>query len=520
MSIKRQSLFLGLFILASFMALQLYIGTKMKHVHDNTKVLATYIQQKEALKNSENGLSSPEGMRRADQLDRKIDQTTHAINLALEDKTPLFIILLVNILINLGLYLFSNRIVHNLKRVQEGLESFFAYLQRKGTEVAPIEVKGSDEFSTIAADINRNIHVIENSLKADRQSVDEVAKLVEIASHGNFSKRIQSDPSNPEIRALKESMNRLFEQMQKNLQTVVSTLNAYEKSDYEQKAEIRAEGELKALVAGVNNLGRELGKAHHKIENSLTQKSEILNTSASKLQQSVQDLFRFITIESENSQKVSDEILLINQKIQETVNKANMMKQNAQETNHMAKEGAALADRTFDAMQEITISTDEINEAISAIDAIAFQTNILSLNAAVEAATAGDAGKGFAVVAQEVRNLAAKSSEAARKIKELVENTQEKAHEGRAVSENMKENFVHVNEKIEETYRLVDSVSQEASSEEKMVEAILLMIKELEAVSVQNGEIAKTTDKISGEILDIARDLQHEVGTTTEKAEV
>jgi methyl-accepting chemotaxis protein len=73
-------------------------------------------------------------------------------------------------------------------------------------------------------------------------------------------------------------------------------------------------------------------------------------------------------------------------------------------------------------MDEIDNQVNAINEAITVIDQIAFQTNILSLNAAVEAATAGEAGKGFAVVAQEVRNLANRSADAAREIKNLVEN--------------------------------------------------------------------------------------------------
>ncbi|WP_226809460.1 methyl-accepting chemotaxis protein, partial [Aliarcobacter butzleri] len=75
-----------------------------------------------------------------------------------------------------------------------------------------------------------------------------------------------------------------------------------------------------------------------------------------------------------------------------------------------------------------------INEAIGVIDNIAFQTNILSLNAAVEAATAGEAGKGFAVVAQEVRNLASRSAEAAHEIKAIVENATIKANEGKNIT--------------------------------------------------------------------------------------
>ncbi|RXJ93420.1 chemotaxis protein, partial [Arcobacter sp. CECT 8989] len=113
------------------------------------------------------------------------------------------------------------------------------------------------------------------------------------------------------------------------------------------------------------------------------------------------------------------------------------MNQYTDDLNSSAKQGQNLAQKTTSAMEDITEQVTLINESISIIDQIAFQTNILSLNAAVEAATAGEAGKGFAVVAAEVRNLASRSAEAAKEIKDLVENATSKANEGKSISADM-----------------------------------------------------------------------------------
>ncbi|RUM67556.1 MAG: hypothetical protein DSZ05_02390 [Sulfurospirillum sp.] len=520
MTIKKQSLFLGVFILLSFMMLQGFIMHKMTFVRSHMQNVTHYLHDVEKLHEKKKILTAEAFEREEKRLFQQADKELETMRKSLNAYTPLFFILFINILINLALHLFSARIVYNLKRLHKGVDSFFAYLQRKNEQVEPIEVKGNSEFYQIAQNINRNIEQIEQNLQKDRDTVSEVATITDIASKGDFSRRIRSSASNPEINQLKENLNALFEQMQQNLQKIVKAVVSYERGIYDNTIDVQCEGELKTVVNGVNTLGKTLASAHHKIENSLKNKSDTLNDSANMLQQNMKHLFGAIQTESDNSKEVTQKMQEINQKIQYTAQKAHAMKTNAQETMQMAKKGEKLADHTFVAMQEIHDSTAAISEAISAIDAIAFQTNILSLNAAVEAATAGDAGKGFAVVAQEVRNLASKSAEAAKSIKELVENTQAKTDEGMEISEHMKESFLHVNSKIEETYQLINSVVSEASEEEGMVHSIASLMKELESIAVKNSEVAKTTDSISGEILTIARELQDEVETTREKAEV
>ena len=135
------------------------------------------------------------------------------------------------------------------------------------------------------------------------------------------------------------------------------------------------------------------------------------------------------------------------------------MNQYANEVSISVTVGQELASKTAKSMDEINEQTQAIADAITVIDQIAFQTNILSLNAAVEAATAGEAGKGFAVVAQEVRNLAARSAEAAKEIESLVENATLKANDGKEISNKMIEGYEKLNSNIHSTLSLINDVS-------------------------------------------------------------
>ena len=523
LNIKRQSMILGVFILLSFAALQVFVGNTMMDMHDNTEKITNLMMQKEQLNIKRQ--NAPEEalfiiMQEEKTLDKKLEILSASMKDALADKSTLYFILFINVLINLGLYLFASRIVHNLNQIKSGLNAFFSYLQRQRDDVTHIQVKGHDEFKDIADNINHNIQQIEQNLKIDQNSVSQVSTISQKILKGDFSQRISATATNPEIIQLKETLNTFFQQMQTNLSQIVNTLISYQSGDYKSRINLSCEGELKALTDGVNALGNTLESSQDQIENSLTSKSRTLSTAAQQLQTSVKSLFDSIEVGKKNAKEVSSQMLAIDAKIQDTVQKSTIMKTYAKETTQMAKGGEALADKTFKAMQEINIRTESINDAITAIDSIAFQTNILSLNAAVEAATAGDAGKGFAVVAQEVRNLAAKSAAAAKSIKELVEDTQTKTHEGMQISEDMKKNFVEVNSQIEKTYTLVDSVAQEASSEEKMLQGINTLMQEINELSNKNSEIAKNTDFISDEILDIARDLQDEFRSNKQSIEV
>jgi methyl-accepting chemotaxis protein len=102
----------------------------------------------------------------------------------------------------------------------------------------------------------------------------------------------------------------------------------------------------------------------------------------------------------------------------------------ANEASRSAADGGAMVEAVISTMSSIQDSARDIAEIVAMIDSIAFQTNILALNATIEAARSGMHGRGFAVVAQEVRSLSQRSAEAAREIRDLIEGTLERVHEG------------------------------------------------------------------------------------------
>jgi methyl-accepting chemotaxis protein len=155
-----------------------------------------------------------------------------------------------------------------------------------------------------------------------------------------------------------------------------------------------------------------------------------------------------------------------------------------------AKENASLMDK-------INEKTNAIEEAIVVIDQIAFQTNILSLNAAVEAATAGEAGKGFAVVAQEVRNLASRSAEAASEIKKLVNDASEVTKQGKTASNDMINEYTSINDNIDKTKVIINEVSNSLKEQERGIEQINSAVAQLDKSTQENATRAQNTLEVA-----------------------
>ncbi len=188
---------------------------------------------------------------------------------------------------------------------------------------------------------------------------------------------------------------------------------------------------------------------------------------------------------------------------------------NAAEGREKAKTMVNMANSSGEASQELVQGMSEISDAsrkigdiIVTVNEVAFQTNLLALNAAVEAARAGEHGKGFAVVAEEVRALAQRSAEAAKQIKNLIEDTVNKISAGDSMVKKSRESLEEIITYIESLSQTMDEIAAASSEQASGVDELNRAISQIDNTTQQNSstveQLASTSDNLSTEARDLA----------------
>ena len=175
----------------------------------------------------------------------------------------------------------------------------------------------------------------------------------------------------------------------------------------------------------------------------------------------------------------------------------------------MVQSGKTKMEEMLGAINQINQTGKEVTKIVKVIDEIAFQTNLLALNAAVEAARAGKYGKGFAVVAEEVRNLANRSSEAARNTTELVSNSQSQLESGVQLADEMSSLQTGIVTEVDKVNRLIEEISRSSSEQRTEIEGINSGLAEVRDVVNSNSDLTQKTAELSSDLSTRASELQH-----------
>ena len=213
-----------------------------------------------------------------------------------------------------------------------------------------------------------------------------------------------------------------------------------------------------------------------------------------------QALAQGATEQAASVKELSDSISEIARKTKDNTEKAEKAAKLAAAIKNNADKGAEQMDEMMVAVNEINAASNSISKVIKVIDDIAFQTNILALNAAVEAARAGQYGKGFAVVAEEVRNLAAKSAEAAKDTGSLIENSIEKANLGVHIAQETVASLSNIITGINESSQLVTDIAVASGEQSSGIEFVNSGIDQVAYVVQQNSATAQESAAASEEM--------------------
>ena len=258
-------------------------------------------------------------------------------------------------------------------------------------------------------------------------------------------------------------------------------------------------GSFRNILVSMRHMKDELSDAMQQVNYSAQQ----VAAASSQLSSSAQTLSHGTTEQASSVQERAARLSEINEQAKNTANGAMDVRDKTHQT---GKEVALCNEKMQDlveAMNKIQDSSDQIEKILKTIDDIAFQTNILALNASVEAARAGSAGKGFAVVAEEVRSLAGKSAEAAQNTSILIGNSTDAVHTGTRIANNTAGVLQEVVRSIQSMVDSIDGIASVSNEQSNAVGQVSEGINQIADVVQSNSataeESAAASEQLSAE---------------------
>jgi len=422
-----------------------------------------------------------------------MEKTSHD-NLETIIWNTVFLVIIITIILSLlSSYLIGKIIIKPLSTLTGTVKA----LTKFSSADQKINIHTKDEIGDLAKYFNEYLESIRRVVAQDQTIVEESEKAIEMVRAGFFTYKVESSSTNRSTNDLKIAINDLIDDLNFKFTEVNKCILEYGKSNFEYNFNVdKVAGKMGTLVMGTQSIGNNVSE----LLATIMQSGESLSSNIGTLTDSAKSLS-----DSSNKQAVSLEetaasVEEITMNIKNSSSNIAKMKEIDDVVMNSATSGQELAHQTVSSMEEINKEVTSIADAITVIDQISFQTNILSLNAAVEAATAGEAGKGFAVVAQEVRNLASRSAEAARKIKLIVESATSKANEGKVIADKMIVGYDQLQVAIAQTKEIIDDVSNASREQEKGILQINDAVSVLDKNTQENASDATKIAELAEDV--------------------
>ncbi len=477
--------------------------TLFKHgFYSNDKYFYTYVDIKD-FQGKKLGIAL--SARPVSKIQKAVDDTTEIIYIAL-------IILVIALLINMigSLANLKVLVLNPILSLKDSIDSMKDSSSDTNTK---LEIKSNDEIGDVVSSFNTYLEHIEEGINIDKNAIEKSKIIIQRVQKGLFNTNIQAEASSHEVESLINEINNMLTSLKTIFIGFSGALASMSRAEYDHKVEEieGVTGVIASIFSGIDITNSSINEIICLIDESTKE----LTHNANELSGASEHLSNSSNVQAASLEETAAAIEQVSSTVRQSTQSAAQMASYAQNVTKSNNIGKELAHKTSESMDEINEKVKAINESISIIDQIAFQTNILSLNAAVEAATAGEAGKGFAVVAQEVRNLASRSAEAANEIKSIVESATAKAQEGKEITSQMIEGYNDLNENIKTTIELIDDVASSSREQKVAMEQISQTINDLDKATQENASLSTNISEMANVSSHLATQLQSIVDQTS-----
>ena len=333
---------------------------------------------------------------------------------------------------------------------------------------------------------------------------DLIVPMVKIEHHmqefaeGNIHNTFDVKEDNTEVGLTAKAMND-FQRFQKDIISDIKyLLGEMSAGNFAIRTNCEEEykGDYRDILLSIRNINRKLNATLADINLA----SEQVDSGAVQVSSASMALSQGATEQASSIQELSATISVISDMINENAKNANNASDETTSAGDEMTKAMKVMEELVEAMNEISSSSEKTKNIVKTIEDIAFQTNILSLNAAVEAARAGSAGKGFAVVADEVRNLASKSAEAANNTTALIEGTVEAIVKGNELVSNVAEKMSSVADAAGKVAEINGKIAKDSQDAADAILQVTVGIDQISTVVQTNSATAEQTAAASEEL--------------------